>query len=139
MPRTAVKPGGSTVRGDRYGNFTEEDAYKTWRVISHNRELTGSTEGFGFSNGQAVVTGLPKTVKHYSADCNENGELCRLHERVFRLNNLMNYPGYMRVMDERSGKRKTERFEGYRILSEEAYEREFGDVNEVEGIDLEDL
>lgn len=130
MSRTAIKEA---------PNFTEDDAYKTWRVISRNKEYTGETEGVGFSNGIATISGLPKSVKPCpDMRCSVNGELCRFHERLFHLNNLRNYPAFIRVEDERTGKRRTEQVSGYRVLSEEEYDREFGE-QEADYIDLVDL
>ena len=132
MPRTATRP----IKADV---FTEEDAYKTWRVVSANKEYSDKTETFGFSNGQAVIPALPKTAKCNglctAGDINED---CRLHNRVLRLNNLRNYPTFRRVQDPQSGRRRTDQMDGYRVLSEDEYEREFGDV-EPDSIDLDDF
>lgn len=132
MPRTATRPTKAEV-------FTEADAYKTWRVVSANKEYSDKTETFGFSNGQAVIPALPKTTKCNglctAGDINED---CRLHNRVLRLNNLRNYPTFRRVQDPQSGRRRTDQMDGYRVLSEDEYEREFGDV-EPDSIDLDDF
>jgi hypothetical protein len=129
MPRTAIKE--STV-------LTEDDAYKTWRVVAPVLNYTGTTESFGFSNGQAVIAALPKTVK-CAGGCDADGELCRLHERVFHLNNLRNYPTFTRVRDARTGRRTTVKNAGYRVLSEEEYEREFSESDASDVIDLDDF
>lgn len=129
MPRTAVR---------HTGNFSDTDAYRTWRIIARNREFTGETEGIGFSNGIATISGLPKSVKPCDRDCGVDGDRCRFHDRIFHLSNLRNYPAFVRVQDERTGKRRTEQVEGYRVLSEEEYEREFGDTEE-DILDLADF
>jgi hypothetical protein len=119
-------------------NFVDADAYKTWRVIAPVPSYTSTTEGFGFSNGQAVVAALPKSVK-CPGGCGVDGDLCRLHERVFHLNNLRNYPTFTRVRDASTGKRRTVKGEGYRVLSEEEYEREFSESDASDVIDLDDF
>ena len=131
MPRTATRPVQSPV-------FTTEDAYKTWRVIARNTQYTGETEGIGFSNGMATVSGLPKTVR-CDGSCGSDGELCRLHERVFRLNNIRNYPVHVATRDERTKKRVISKQDGYRVLSETEYEAEFGDAGDSDIIDLDDF
>lgn len=132
MPRVAA-PKNTGVR-----KFVDEDAYKTWRVIAPNNTFTGETETFGFSNGQASIVALPKSVRCRGLCDRESGDLCRVHSRVFHLNNLLNYPTFHRITDERTGRRSTEMRDGYRVLSEEEYEREFGD-NEEDMIDLGDF
>lgn len=131
MPRVATREPATHVFGDA-------DAYKTWRVVAPVPTYTDTTEGFGFSNGQAVIAGLPKAVKSCGRECGGDGEMCRVHERVFHLNNLRNYPTFARVKDERTARTRTEQREGYRILTEEEYEREFGDV-EPDEINLGDF
>lgn len=131
MPRGAV--------ATKSANFTEEDAYKTWRVLALVRDFTGTTEGFGFSNGVATVSALPKTAQSCGRDCWRDGDTCRVHERVIRLNNLRNYPRYRRVLDERTNRRQTLRDDGYRVLSEAEYESEFGDIQNGDMIDLDDF
>jgi hypothetical protein len=132
MPaRTATRP----AQADK---FTEEDAYQTWRVIARNPQYTGETEGIGFSNGVATISGLPKSVK-CSTGCEAEGDLCRLHLQVRRLNNLRNYPVFVPTRDARTNKRVPVKVEGYRVLSEAEYEQEFGEANDSDIIDLDDF
>lgn len=116
--------------------FTEDDAYVTYRVVAHNKNYSGQTEKFGFSNGVASVLGLPKSVScpHGSFEVCQRataGDLCRLHERVLHLNGLMNYPFITREQT-RAGVRSVQH-NTYRVMTEDEYEREFaGDDTEVD-------
>lgn len=121
MPRAAKAANAGDSR-----LFSEQDAFVTWRIVARNPTYTGETEKVGFSNGQATLSGLPKSSK-CTPGCGADGDLCRLHDRVFHLNNLLNYPSFQRSLDERTNRRVTARYEGYRVLSEVEYEAEYGD------------
>ena len=122
MPRASAPTKTASKR------YASEDAYATFRVMAHNPTFTGETEGIGFSNGMATVHGLPKTVTCdlEFEDCMQRsdatGDVCRVHERVFRLNNLLNYP-YVERVESQSGPRSVIK-NAYRVLSESEYEEE---------------
>ena len=123
MPRAET----AAVKGAR--TFTEEDAYKTFRVVARNPEFTGETEKIGFSNGIATVSGLPASVtcERGREDCarytDGAGDVCRVHDRVLHLNNLLNYP-FVKRIGTRQGPRSVIE-NTYRVLSDEEYEQEF--------------
>jgi hypothetical protein len=93
------------------GNFTTEDAYRSWRVRARNGSFTGETEGFAFANGQVLIPGLPRTASPQ-----------RVAVRVLRLNNLRNYPVFEREANPRTRRLETKRYEGYQVLTPEQYE-----------------
>jgi len=107
--------------------YTEADAFKTWRILSHNPTYTGETEGFGFSNGQATVSALPRSLQCHG--CSEE-DPCRIHQRIAHLNNIENYPRYVAVKQANSGRQRLDQRSVYRILSEEEYEAEFGGIED---------
>lgn len=117
-----------TAKAPAVKMFTEENAYETFRVFARNSEFTGQTEGIGFSNGMATVSALPRSVTcdREAGDCftynAASGDICRVHERVRHLNNLMNYPWVERVQTP-SGMRPVIK-NSYRVLSEAEYEEE---------------
>lgn len=119
--------------------FTEDDTHQTWRIVSRNTNYNGETEGIGFSNGEAVATAIPSIVScpyesmEACAGATE-GRLCRIHRRVRQLNGFMGYPYIYRVKNAR-GVTVTRREPGYRVLTEEQYEAEFGD-SEADGDEL---
>lgn len=128
MPaRAATKPAGPRAK------FETEDAYKTWRVLSRNPQYTGGTEGIGFSNGQASVPGLPRSVQcRCTSNSRETGEgNCRLHERLDKLNGFLNYPSYERVQNPQTKRFVYQKVDSYRVLTEAEYDAEFGDVQDV--------
>lgn len=121
--------------------FTDEDAYKTWRVQAMNPDYKDTTEGFGFSNGWAVVPGLPKRVV-CTGECSPEtvDDDCRLHTRKLHLNNLLSYTRYVRVADPNKRNGRLEKRDGYRVFSEEEYEREFEGGDEDEALpDMTDI
>lgn len=98
-----------------------EACYMTWRVVSHNPNYTGQTEGFGFSNGEAVISALPRSAP---AD--------RVEERILRLSTLASYPAY----EERRSRQNVlslKAVQGYRVLTEAEYDAEFADRTVSEG------
>lgn len=107
-PARASAPAKPAEQG---GNFTAEDAYRTWRVRARNGSFTGETEGFAFSNGQVLIPGLPRTASPQ-----------RVTVRVLRLNNLRNYPVFEREANPRTRRLETKRYEGYQVLTPEQYE-----------------
>lgn len=122
-------PRAETTAKQSVRTFTDEDAYKTFRVVARNATFTGETEKIGFSNGIATVSGLPASVtcdRDRSA-CTQytdgSGDVCRVHDRVLHLNNLLNYP-YVERMETRQGMRSVIK-NAYRVLSDEEYEQEF--------------
>lgn len=110
----------------------EQSAHQNWRVVAHNREFTGETEGFGFTNGTAVVTALPSrvTCSRSIAACEAGGLIdgCTLHKRMRHLAGLANYVAYENVPDQRTGRSRLVQINGYRVLSEAEYDEQYGDA-----------
>jgi hypothetical protein len=155
MAPTAARERGQTAQRQAGTPFGVEDAYTTFRAVARNRDWTGVTEGFGFSGGVAPITGLPRNVKCPAGaetleECSRSdGSLCRVHERVMRLNNLVNYPVTLRLTARDENGRVVPQFlpngrpavrteQSYRVLTEQEYEREFGDGGD-EQPDLSDF
>jgi len=100
---------------DEGGVFTEDDTHRTWRIVARNPNYGGETEGFTFSRGESIATGLPS-----------NASPERVRVRQLRLNGLRNYDFAYRTKNAR-GQNVTRVEPGYRVLTEEQYEAEYRD------------
>lgn len=111
-------------------DLLEQAAKQTWRVIANNPAYNGTTEGFGFTNGEAVISALPRSAscKDSLETCERAGRIdnCALHKRMMHLAALTNYVAYRSVRDPRTNRDRLEQIPGYRVLSEAQYEAEFG-------------
>lgn len=92
--------------------FTRDDVFKTWYAVAKNPDYTDTTEGFGFSNGRAVIPALRPNARDEVID-----------ERFLRLTSLASYHYSETRQNTRTGRAELQVRWSYTILTEGEYQK----------------